>query len=238
MPTMTLTPEEERDNLERCVALANDYRGTSELYDGDGAAKTRVFSPEEPVQFRRMLHALQDWLCKGTRDLRTMNLEPTDRTALGKYIGTQLRARVEINGSFSVRDYPSPWNEALLQFTRLLNNSQRALLGGPCRNRKKHGDRDHWYLKKTNRPSVFCSRLCAGDATKANERERNYKKKIERANKAIGNYPTRPARFSKLNWQEYVVEDSRPARGQKPTISKKFLTMAVKAGNLHPPKKP
>ncbi len=44
MPTMTLTPEEERDNLERCVALANDYRGTSELYDGDGAAKTRVLA--------------------------------------------------------------------------------------------------------------------------------------------------------------------------------------------------
>ena len=74
-----------------------------------------------------MLHALQDWLRKGTRDLRTMNLKPTDRTALSEYIGTQLRARVEINGSFAVGRLSLTLERSLLQFTRLLNNSQRGL---------------------------------------------------------------------------------------------------------------
>lgn len=234
MPKITLSPEEEEDNLIRSVALANDYSETAELYDKDGVPKTRVFSTEEPVQFRRMLHALQQWLHKGSGDIREMNLETSDRRALNKYMG-QFRARVEINGSFSVSDYPQPWNEALLQFVRLLNNSQLDLLGGPCRNRKKHEDRDHWYLKKTRRPSIFCSPLCAGDATKANERKKAYDKKIAKATAAIKNYPKRPAKFNKLSWQEWVIEDSRPARGQKPSTSKKFLTMAVKSGRLTPP---
>ena len=45
MPTITLTPEEERDNLERSVALANDYRTTvGTVCVMPWAAKTRVLS--------------------------------------------------------------------------------------------------------------------------------------------------------------------------------------------------
>ncbi len=235
MPKIVLTPEEERENLERSVALANDYSETAELYDKDGVPKKRVFSSEEPVQFRRMLHALQTWLESGSRHIGDIKLDRSDRTKLEKHM-KQSHPYVLQNGTLMLRDHPSPWNEAIYQFTQLLNNSQRDLVGGPCRNRKQHGDRDHWYVKKTHRPSVFCSPHCAGDATKANERQRKYNKKIEKAEKAIGNYSTRPARFRQLTWQEYVIEDSRPARGQKPTISKKFLTMAVKSGRLTPPK--
>jgi len=234
MPTMTLTPEEERENLERSIALANDY--SAELYDGEGAPKTLVFDPETPVQFRRMLRALLEWDKSGSRNIQDLRLSREDRADLRKYT-QQISMGVSPNGSYYVRDFPSPrWNEALHQFVRLLNNRQRAYLDGPCVNRKRHEGRDHWYLKKTKRWTEFCSKYCAGDATQANRRGKNYQKKIEKAAAAIRNYPTRPPRFRALTWQEYVIEDSRPARGKKPSISKKFLTMAVKSGRLIPPK--
>jgi exoribonuclease R len=227
MPRMTLTPEEERENLEHSIALANDYSEAAELYK-DGVPKTRVFSPETPVQFRRMLRALEEWDKSGSRNIHDLKLSREDRAGLSKYT-KQISMGVNPNGTYFVRDFASPWNEALYQFVRLLNNSQRVYLDGPCLNRKKHGDRDHWYLKKTKRRTVFCTPPCAGDATQARRRERGYERKIAKASAAIRNYPKRPARFSKLSWQEYVIkaEDS---------ISKKFLTMAVKSGRLTPPK--
>jgi hypothetical protein len=240
MPTMTLTPEEERENLERSVALANDYREAAELYDKDGHPKTRVFEPETPVQFRRMLRALQEWDSRKPENVShniqmDLNLTREDRADLRRYTA-QISMGVNPNGTYFAR-FPTPWNEALHQFVRLLNNSQRDLLGGPCRNRKKHEDRDYWFVKKTHRLREFCSSpLCAGDATQARRREKAREKKIEKAEAAIRNYQTRPARFRELTWQEYVIEDSRPGRGKKPSISKKFLTMAVKAGRLTPPK--
>jgi len=243
MPTMTLTPEEERENLKYSVALANNYSEAAELYSKDGVPRERVYDPETPVQFRRMLRALQEWDESRSRNIliascniqMELNLSPEDRAALSKYIG-QIGTGVNPNGTFYVRDNPSPWNEALYQFVRLLNNSQRVYLDGPCLNRKQHEGRDHWYLKKTKRRTMFCSHHCAGDATQAKRRDEAYKKKITNAKVAIRNYPKRPARFSELTWQEYVIEDSRPARGQKPSISKKFLTMAVQDGRLTPPK--
>jgi hypothetical protein len=243
MPKMTLSPEEERGNLEQSVALANDYSEAAELYDKDGVPKKRVFEPETPIQFRRMLRALQEWDERCSQNILTasrniqmeLKLSPDDRAALSKYI-PQIGTRVSPNGTFYVLDYPSPWNEALYQFVRLLNNSQRALVGGPCRNLKKHEDRDHWFIRKTRRPSVFCSPQCAGDATKANERQRAYENKINKAAAAMRNYAKRPARFKELSWQEFVMEDSRPGPKRKPSISKKFLTMAVKSARLTPPK--
>lgn len=229
MPKIVLTPEEERLNLEKAVALANDYSGHETMWQG------KRYGPDEATQFRRMLHALQTWLESGSRHIGDIKLDRSDRAELEKHM-TQIHPYVLQDGTLMLRDHPSPWNEAIYQFTQLLNNSQRDLLGGPCRNRKKHEDRDHWYVKKTHRLSVFCSRVCAGDATKAKERQRNYNKKIEKAERAIRNYAGRPPRFSKLSWQEYVIEDSRPGPRKKPSISKKFLTMAVKNGRLTPPK--
>lgn len=221
MPKIVLTNEEEKRNLEEVVCLANDYSGHETSWEG------KRWGPDDAIQFRRMLHALREWLKSGSGTVGGMKLQRNDRAALEKYM-KQIHAYVERNGTLSVMDYPAPWNEALHQFTRLLNNSQRFLLGGPCRNRKKHKDRDHWYLKKTNHASVFCSRLCAGDATKANERQRNYNKKIAKAESAIRNYAKRPVRFKELGWKEYVTK-------AEPSLSKKFLTMAVNDGHLVPP---
>jgi len=228
MPKMILTREEERDNLERSIALANDYREAAQLYRKDGAPKTRVFDIETPIQFRRILRALQEWDESERHHILNLKLSPEDRAALRNYT-KDITMGVSPDGTYYVRDCVTPWNEALYQFVRLLNNSQRAYLGGPCLNPKRHKDRDHWYLKKTKRRSVFCSRYCARDAMQARKRNRDYNEKIDKAAAAIKNYLKRPARFSKLSWQEYVIE-------AEPSISKKFLTLAVKAGRLTPPK--
>jgi len=228
MPTMTLTPEEERANLENSIALANNYGGWSELYDQEGKPKSRAYDPEIPVQFRRMLGALQEWDKSGTRHIMNLKLSREDRAALRNYT-KKISMGVNPNGTYYVRDFVTPWNEALYQFVRLLNNGQRVYLGGPCLNRKRHEDLDHWYIKKSKRPSEFCSHRCAADATQARKRNNDYERKIVKAAAAIRNYPTRPARYKNLSWQEYVTK-------AEPTISKKFLTLAAKAKRLTPPK--
>ena len=221
MPRLTLTPEEEHLNLAESVALANDYSGHKSTWKG------KRYGPDEAEQFRRLLHAFQEWQEVGSRNISAMNLEQRDREGLEKYT-TRIRLIAERNGTFSAVD-PTPWNEALFQFVRLLNNSEVALLGGPCRNRKKHGGRDFWFVRETRRASVFCSRHCAGDATKANERERARIRKIDKAKRAMRNYSRRPARFKDLTWQEFVIR-------AEPSLSKRFLTTAVQTGHLVPPK--
>lgn len=216
-----LTADEEQENLIESVALANDYAGYEATW------KNKRYGPEEADRFRHFLLALREWRETDSRNVSWMKLEQRDREALEKYT-QRIRVTVERNGTFSIVD-PTPWNEALFQFIRLLNNSQLALLGGPCLNRKKHKNRDFWFIRATRRPSLFCSRHCAGDATKANERERDRKRKIEKAQRAIKNYPKRPARYEKLSWQEYVTK-------AEPSISKRFLTMVVQGGYLSPPK--
>jgi hypothetical protein len=228
MPKVMLTPEEERKNLAHSVALANDHREWADLYDEDGP-KSGVYHPETPVQFRRMLRALQAWDASGSRNILDLKLAPEDRADLRKYTA-EITVGVQPNGTYYVRDfYPPSGNQAVLQFQRLLNNSQRGYLQGPCGNRKRHDDHDYWYLTKTKHRSEFCSTRCSGDARQARKRENDYKRKIAKAEAAIKNYSTRHARYSKLTWQEYVIK-------AEPSISKKFLTVAVKDGRLTPPK--
>ncbi|MGO9650232.1 MAG: hypothetical protein ACLPOO_19545 [Terriglobales bacterium] len=218
MAQFVFTPEEESENLTACVGLANDFSETT--WEG------KRHGPDDARQFRRLLHAHQEWRGAGSRNIAAIRLDPKDRHALERYT-KRIHVSVLPNGTFSI-DYPTPWNEALLQFTRLLNNHQFALLGGPCRNRKQHNGQDFWFIRKTHRPSVFCSRHCAGDATKAAERQRAYNNKIEKAKLALRNYPKRPPRFKGLGWKEYLME-------AEPSLSKKFLTMAVDSGHLVPP---
>jgi hypothetical protein len=229
MPKIMLTPEEERENLERSIALANNYSEAAELYDKDGTPKSGVYDPETPFQFRRMLRALQAWDASGSRNIRNLKLTREDRADLEKY-NSKITVGVQPNGTYYMNDfYPPRGNQAVLQFQRLLNNSQRGYLQGPCGNRKRHDDHDFWYLTKTRHQSEFCSTGCSGDARQARKRENDYRKKISKVEAAIKNYPTRRARDGKLTWQEYVIK-------AEPSISKKFLTVTVKDGRLTPPK--
>lgn len=221
MPREILTAEEERLNLTESVTLANDYSGPEVSW------KNKRYGPDEAIQFRRMLHAWRNWIDRGSHDIREMKLDASDRAALERYY-KQTHSHIELDGTHTVNDDPSPWNEALRQFRHLLINRRSGFLGGPCRNRKKHQDQDHYYVRRTLRPSVFCSRQCASDAATATDRDNKRKNKLKKARKAIANYPKRPARFSDLGWKEYVNK-------AEPSISKRFLTMALRDGDLKEP---
>ncbi len=231
MPKIVLTPDEEQENLECCVALANDRGGQSSTWEG------KRYGPSEVEQFRRMLRALLKWRKSPGLHVAEMDLDPKDRGALEKH-AKGVRAVVEKDGTFTLDDYPKPWieAEAVFQFSRLLNNRQRDLLAGPCTNAKRHGNRDYWFVRKSKRhlfvkrtgQGEFCNRVCGGDAMKARERERERERKLERARRAIANYPNRPKRFEGMTWQEFVMKDD-------PKISKRFLTVAVEDKKLDPP---
>lgn len=112
---------------------------------------------------------------------------------------------------------------AAIQFVRLITNPEWDRLGGPC------PKCDFWYVKKTRRQSTYCSRKCAGNATKTKQRRLQHSRDLDRVQKAIKNYRTRPARFKNLDWMEYVcrAEDG---------ITKNWLTMEVNKGELRSPK--
>jgi hypothetical protein len=117
----------------------------------------------------------------------------------------------------SVIDYYAG-DTAAMNFARLIRNSQQTLLREPC---LKCGN---WYVAKTNQKTDFCSRACAGSAMQARRSKREHDRKIKKARAAIENYPGRPARFAEMDWKQFVSK----ATG----ISKKFLTVAVRDGEL------
>ena len=89
-------------------------------------------------------------------------------------------------------------------------------LGGPCPKCEK------WFAIKGRRRNdrTFCSRRCAANIAKENERKRIYDDKIEEALQAMANYANRPARFKDLDWKDFVV---------------RFLTLAVRKEDLTEP---
>jgi hypothetical protein len=213
---VVMSPNEERENLENLVAMLSDKSGPEK----DWQAKSHAH--RDVVKLRRLVHAWK----KAGRDYRKAKFNPKDKTDLEQFV-KGIQFFLDRDGNLRLVDCyttNAPYDPAAIQFTRLLRNSQRARLDGPCPNC------GNWFAKKTLRKSIFCSRKCAGTATKAAERERKRNKKLERARQALRNYRTRPARFANLAWQEWVTQ-------AEPTISKKFLTTAANSGDLKPPKK-
>src|SRR5260370_41441838 len=112
-----------------------------------------------------------------------------------------------------------------MNFARLTLNSGETLLREPCLTC------DRWYVSKTNRKKRdFCSRACSGSAVQARKRKREHDRQRKKAQAAIENYPARPARYAEMDWKRWVTEATR--------VSKKFLTVAVRSGELLPPKVP
>jgi hypothetical protein len=158
------------------------------------------------------------WLRRMVRTHRGGRIRPKDRERLEKFTK---RIRVQSDGS--VIDFYDG-DTAAKNFVRFTLNSREALLRGPCRRLtcKK------WYVSKTNRETDFCSRACAGGAAHAAQREREHDRKIKKAQAAIENYLGRPARFAEMDWKQFVSKAER--------LSKKFLTVAVRDGELALPR--
>lgn len=214
MAWVAMGQEEESENLLAVVAMLNN----ADLQRDDWQGKR--YGHEDAVRLRRMVLA---WQAHSSPDVRRMQLTREDRATLERFT-TGLRISTQPDGSLEVSPVGAHgWDEAAFQFTRFLGNQQRYRLGGPC-----PGDCGRWFIRKTRR-GTFCSRQCAGNAVAARKRQSTREKKIERATKAIANYPKRPKRFQHLGWKEYVSQ-------AEPKISKRFLTLAVRTGELSEPK--
>lgn len=221
-----LSEYEEQDNLNAVVKMLNDHSGPEDNWNG------KMYDSEDAARLRRLVIAWMQYECN-FHDFFLGGIEPGDRDAmerLFKGIGAQVN---RATGTLRIIDnYPATrgvknprYDEAAIQFNRLLNNSQHALLGGPCRYEKCQ----KWFVKKTRRSSFYCSRKCGGNDRKGDDRTNERVKKLEDVQQAIQNYEAARGRgrFANLGWKEYV----RQATG----VSKKWLTCALIKCDIVPP---
>jgi hypothetical protein len=114
-----------------------------------------------------------------------------------------------------------PKEIALRQFMWLITNPEWESLGY-CRRC------NNYYLKRTKRQKLYCSQTCGSRTTAAaavkTSRERDHKRKLERAQKYIDQWNGSPARTS---WKLWVRSKTR--------YTLNWLTRAVNKGDLQAP---
>lgn len=126
------------------------------------------------------------------------------------------------------------WDVAWDIFIQLLQNGRLERIGGPC---EKCG---RYYLRKTAKPSIYCSRPCATQATALRRtrevRRARHERKLERAAAAIQKWGTlAEKRRMTTRWKDFVVDECTgdEASGE---ITVRFLSRAVNSGELVAPK--
>lgn len=116
----------------------------------------------------------------------------------------------------------SPQDQAFEYFMTLITNPQWEMLGGPCRRCKD------FFLKKTKRRRVYCTRKCGSGITAVQAvdryRQREHAKRIERAQDAIEQWSKAKRR---LGWKDWV--------SNRTDLTKKWITRAVNKGDLQHP---
>jgi hypothetical protein len=110
-------------------------------------------------------------------------------------------------------------------FIRFALCSKAGYLGGPC----AHCGR--WYVKKTLRPSVFCTTRCAGNATKARERSKAHADQIEVLQQAVDRYQRKPLRWRERHQLRQWLKNNVVVRDYG--ISKKFITQSINSGEVN-----
>lgn len=221
MPEVVLSPHEERENLKLICAVLNDRRV---------CAENRNYRQDDAVKLRRLMVAWREMMDhSGNRQsIDEMNLNRRDRADLRRF-PKGLQVTLEWDGSLRIHDsYSHPFDPVMMHFVRFLYSRKQAFLGGPCAGVMK-GRKSAcglWFIKNDPKQE-FCSKRCAANARKARQREKAHDRKVKKARQAIGNYAGRPQRFQAMDWRQYVNE----ATG----ISKRFLTMAVRDGELIEP---
>jgi hypothetical protein len=209
MAYVAMTAAEEAENLRETEAMLNDA-STTRLEDWRG----KNWSYVDAVWLR---HMVRDWIDDGRR---LGKIKPRDRERLEKFTA---RNRVTIDGGvidFYDRD------TAAMNFARLIRNSKRGRLREPCLTCHS------WYVADDDREErKYCSRKCAGSAAQAAKRKRENDRKVKRAQAAIEKYTARPLFAGMdLDWKRYVSKVTG--------VSKKFLTVAIRAGELVAPEIP
>ena len=125
---------------------------------------------------------------------------------------------------------PTAWKTAVDLFLRLITNPLRDKVPEPCPHCKKY------FIRKTERASVYCSRSCASRSTAIRRtyqvREERHNKKLAVANEAIRKWDKLASGGRvKKPWKEWVC-DYEPAV----EISIRFLTRALNKGEIQAPK--
>ena len=116
------------------------------------------------------------------------------------------------------------WDFACKYFIRLITDPKRDRFGGPCPRCKKY------FIRKTAKRSVFCSRRCASQFTAIKAtiraRQKQHEDKLARAERAKVEWEKRSRQGrTKKTWKEWVA-------GSVPDITIRFLTRAVNKGEL------
>ena len=232
MAKVVLTPSEEAANLKAIVVVLNDTSGRVHDWSGKG------YGSSDAEKLRRLIRAWRAMMkaTKGRQSIDKMSLSPEDRADLDRFV-SGIQTHLEPDGTLSVIEtYPHPYDLASILFVQFLRNGQRSLLGGPCPGiirRRVHRRLDsdqcgRWFIKRDWKQE-FHDHRCAATARQARKRESDHDRDIERAKRAIRNYADRPARFRDMDWKTFVYQDSDGR------ISKRFLTLAVRIGELSEP---
>jgi hypothetical protein len=119
---------------------------------------------------------------------------------------------------------PSPKDDALRRFMTLITNPYWELLGGPCARCKDY------YVKKTKRQKVYCSRTCSSRATAVpaikQKRQQVQDEKIFLAQKFIAEWRRR-AKGRRPEWKRWVSMETG--------YSIQWLSRAANNGRLQKP---
>jgi hypothetical protein len=118
---------------------------------------------------------------------------------------------------------PDPRRIALGNFIDFLLNPFNEKLGGPCKRCGKY------YVKRTKRQAVYCSKRCGRRQTALSaSRKRRKQEHLDRLKLAkqmvLGWVKTNKSQ----SWKEWI-------HSREPTISKNWLTRAVRKGELVEP---
>lgn len=175
---------------------------------------------EMELELRRLVTAWDN----SKRNLRVLFKADPDLEEQTKY-GQTILYTTPSGGSYlewtpvAGREAESPQQEALYYFMHLITNPLWSELGGPCARCGKY------FLKKTERPRMYCSRKCGAAITATDAvrmfRQREHVRKLERARKSIERWCTRNRRMTCKDW---VAADTH--------LTRHWLTRAENNGAL------
>lgn len=123
-------------------------------------------------------------------------------------------------GRFGARPI-SPYAEALALFVGFTLNRNCERLGGPCSRCHKY------YIKKTTRQKVYCSRRCGSFLTAEMATRKRYAEERQRKMAGAKYWISKCPRNRLNNWKVWVAKKAK--------TTPKFLTRAVNKGELHAP---
>ncbi len=214
--TVQLWDIDELPNLERIVAALNLSAADA---DKTGTQDAWAYLHRLVAAFREKWKSYSDM-----RDVPNLKdrLQPQDWERLNA-VAEGMRIQMLPDGTLIV--LYKHYDEPACRFLNLLRSSQETWgrLGGPCRSCQK------WFVRKTLKPSTCCSRKCAGNVAKIQQRQRQRQCLLARVKMAISKFEALPPRHRarRSDWREFVIETAR--------VSSKFLAQLLNRNEVRPP---